>query len=688
MVLLLREIYRSRTRLRLLRQEQIGALLRYVCSPPQFSDHGLVAIVAAECLVRAWLGRRPLTWPVGMIPDVVMPQWLDELLRNWLKGNQSIRQMMHGIPIPDRQEPGSALLTHLDLCLSTWREANGFLPLVLREAGTDFGQEAIAVPFVLSARHRRDDPFVVTTDGSRQEVPGLRQAWDEAWQIAFRAGWVSDGDLLQVRLLGLTPAVADLPEGTSATLPFLLAIYFHQQGMSLGAFDWAASGSFDDSTEMSVLGSGRDAEWRAKLSLIKEFGIPEDRCLLPDGSWKQEIVMPESRIREFTSRFKQSGVQPSVNEVAMELSGIASAMQHGRPDYQVLAAKLDRLLRITREATGLRWDGPRGAAIKLRADLFCHDGMPDLTLELLRDLPPSGCKEGGEARVSIAVALTDLCYYDQCEDLATEALETNNALIHLDGGHELRMKALGTRGQGRMIHALESNERILIESAYEDLKAAAAIAVDLDKETGPGNRSEARNQTYLLLWHAFFEPRNAGPTYQRALELANASAHGPGFVHRTAHLARYRALIMGIDFQFPWWPSDDPPIPATDIAGGYPAATALKYRGAWLASSGSYDLAARDFADASEILGKSNSWLLAFIHGTILLQAGESLLEADANLSKRNLYEAAEIFKEVAALSLINPNSPAAPKQWLRRTRNVLEGSKDSSNDPQKFYPY
>ena len=688
MVSLLREVFRSRTRLRLLRQGQVDALLEFICSPPRFTDHDLVAIVAAECVVRAWLGRRPSPWPVGMVPNAVVPQQLDDALRNWLNRNESTRQMNHGIPTLDCQEPGSTLVIHLDQCLEVWREADGFLPLVLRDACTDIEQEAIAVPFVLSARHRRDDPFVVTTDGSHQDVPGLRHAWDEAWNIAFRAGWVSDGDLLQARLLNLTPAVARLPEGTSATLPFLAAMFFHQHGMSLGAFEWAASGSFDESTQMPATGSRRDAEWNAKVALIKEFGIPEDRCLLPDGSWKHATVTPESRINEFARRFQQVCIRPGVKKVAMDLAGIASAMQHGRPDYQVLAAKLDRLLRVTREATGFRWDGLRGTAVKLRADLFCHDGMPDRTIELLRDLPPSGSKEGGEARVRIAVARTDLCYFDECEGLATEALETGNALVHVNGGHELRMKALGTRGQGRMIHALESNERKLMESAYVDLEAAVEIAGELDKDTGPWDRSEARNQTYLFTWHALFQPHNAGPTYERALQLANASAHGPGFIHRAAYLARYRALIVGIDAHLPWWPSEDPPIPDPNLAAGYPAATALKYRGAWLAAEGSYDLAIRDFAEASGILGKANGWLLSLIHGSILLQAGESLREADFNRSIRYLNDAAVLFEKVSELGLINPDSPVAPDQWLRRTRSLLGGSKDSSGNPQMFYPY
>ena len=367
MVSLHRKVCKSRTHLRLLRQRQVSALLEFFCSPRQCSDPDLVAVVAAQCVIRAWLGRRPSPWPVGMVPNVVVPQWLDDALRNWLKRNQSTRHMIHGISTPDPQGAGSVLLFHLDRCLTIWREANGFLPLVLRDAGTEIEKEAIAVPFILSTRLRRDDPFVVTTDGSHQEVPGLRPAWDEAWEIASRAEWVSGGDLLQVRLPNLTPAVADLPEGTSATLPFLLAMYFHQHGMSLGAFDWAASGCFDESAQMPAIGLERDAEWAAKLALIEEMGIPEDRCLFPDGSWKHPPVPPKSRIGKFAGRFPK--VYPDEKIVAIDLGHIEMAMADVQPDYQVLAAKLDRLLRVIGEATGHTWDELRGTAVKLRADV-------------------------------------------------------------------------------------------------------------------------------------------------------------------------------------------------------------------------------------------------------------------------------------------------------------------------------
>jgi len=91
---------------------------------------------------------------------------------------------------------------------------------------------------------------------------------------------------------------------------------------------------------------------------------------------------------------------------------------------------------------------------------------------------------------------------------------------------------------------------------------------------------------------------------------------------------------------------------------------------------------------AAEILGNANGWLLQFIRGTILLQAGESLLSADSNEAMNYLTESAGIFEACHSLHQINPDSPVAPDKWLQRTRCLLEGDVNPLINPQMLYPY
>ena len=146
--------------------------------------------------------------------------------------------------------------------------------------------------------------------------------------------------------------------------------------------------------------------------------------------------------------------------------------------------------------------------------------------------------------------------------------------------------------------------------------------------------------------------------------------------------------MLGLESKLPWWPAEDPPVPDTAIADGWLAATALKYRGASLAAAGDYDRARSDFMQAAEILGNANGWLLQFIRGTILLQAGESLLSADSNEAMNYLTESAGIFEACHSLHQINPDSPVAPDKWLQRTRCLLEGDVNPLINPQMLYPY
>jgi hypothetical protein len=67
----LREVCRSRGILRLMRVSRLNELFRWLVKP--LADCDLVAEVAAECAIRAWLVRRADPWNGVKIPEQVLP---------------------------------------------------------------------------------------------------------------------------------------------------------------------------------------------------------------------------------------------------------------------------------------------------------------------------------------------------------------------------------------------------------------------------------------------------------------------------------------------------------------------------------------------------------------------------------------------------------------------------------------
>jgi len=660
--------------------------MEFLCQRDEIQDPELLASVAAEVVTRAWLTKRSEPWPVGMLPEQVLPVHLEIAIRDWLSLNQQSRCMDHGIELPDASSAGYQTVSHLNHGLQSWRAADGFIPLVLRNHGSIHPQEAVAVPFVLALRTRRDDPFVVTVDSSGQEVVGLRQSWDTAWAVAKKAGWVNDGDLLQIRLLSLSPLVAGFLEGASATLPFLIAIRFRQKGIKPPSLGWAASGA--PGQPLTGCGGGHPmVEWRAKGNLIAAVGVPLECCLLPEPGSLSEPDLLAERVAAFADQFLSSSVRLSQEDVERELESLDESMRFGRQDYEAAAARLDHLAGLSEQSTSLRWVATRGKVMKLRADVYCHQGMPERAIHLLEKFGEPNTSEECEAVIRVAVARTDQCEYSSAESLATEALHAADRLSPVSAA-EIRMKALGSRGQAKAYHALETGDARMADEARVDLEMAIEQAVKLDEGASNGRSNVARNLTYQLLWHALFRPSEAGLIYEQALELATSAPHGPGFVHRVAHLARYRSILLGFGPELPWWPENTPDIPDPDFADGWLAATALKYRGTYRAKLGDFEGAKRDFDEASAILKPAGGWLLAFIRGTILLQAGESLSAENHSASVEFLRESVEIFEAVKGLNQIHPESAVAPDRWLLRARHLLDGSSAPQTNPQLLYQY
>jgi hypothetical protein len=639
-----------------MRVDRLLGLLQWLCTPPV--DPDLVAEVAAECAIRAWLEKEIEPWIGAEIPPRVIPSEMAEQLRQWLQRNQDNRLMVYDGCRPDFGEPGFPVISNIERSLSMWRQAHGFVPLVIRNDGQD-APEAIALPFVIQRRGHRVDPFVATADGIQPEVAGLRSAWDRAWRAAVQYGWVSEGDLLQARMIGLSPAMAGLPQGNSATLPFLIAIFQHARGLRVPPLEWAASGEVDvefcKSPELGAL----TLEWEAKKRLIERIEIPINRRIYPasaDAGFERLLV----------SSFGDYVIQPNLEETNRELLQIDDLMRNGRPDLHVLASQLDRLMGSVGDLPGLQWDVCRSRMIKLRADLYCHQGLPDRCIQLLpeREHTLAKSREGCDALNRIAVACTDLCRHDQCESLTTLALDGSADLSRLDD-HIVRLHALGTRGQGRMYQALETSDEELARSGLEDLEKALRLARELDQGEPPGNWAQARNQTYLLLWHALHQPERAGYLYFDALKLARESRHGEGYVNRAAYLARYRSLLAGGDSNLPWWPAEDPSIPDPAFADGWLAATALKYRGACRAVLGDLEGAKADFEHASEILKPVSGWLLAFIRATILIESACSLRQLGPEHVEPLVREASAILRQIHDLGEFNPDSPASPARWV-----------------------
>lgn len=655
----LRNVCSSRGLLRLMRIYRLANLLRWLTNP--LADSDLVEEVAAECAVRAWLGRQAHPWFGVAIPAGLVPLELDEQLHQWLRRNQDKRLMEYDGDRPGLGEPGSAFIEYFDQSLAMWSQANGFVPLVIQNDG-HYVLEAIALPFAIRRRVRRDDPVVATADGFQGNVDGLRGAWDKAWQAAVEQKWVTEGDLLQARMLGLTPAMASLSHGDSATMPFLVAIFQHVRRLRVPPLDWVASGGMDViSGQVSDRGYLLE-EWNAKERLIESLGIAKERQLLPSSNLSQKEGAGNNLSQWFRSIFGDYESHPNLEETNRELQQIDDLMSNGRPDLQVLASQLDGIRASIKKLSGLKWEACRSYAIKLRADLYCHQGSPDRCLELLPDLAATSSKQGCEALIRIAVASTDLCRHETCERLCSSALDASSSLPDVER-HEVNLRGYGTRGQGRMYKALEISDQGLAESGRKDLEEALRLARELDEGESPGNWAQPRNLSYLLVWHALHHPDQAGDLYAEALKLALETNHGDGYVQRAAHLARYRALLSGGNTKLSWWPNEDPPIP--DTADGWLAATALKYRGAYRAAMGDIGGAKSDFEHASEILKPVGGWLLAFIRSTVLIESAHSLRQLGSEYVEPLTQEACAILRQIHDLGEFNPQSPAAPARWI-----------------------
>jgi hypothetical protein len=680
----LRETCQSRGFLRLMRVDRLANLLDWLTNP--LADRDLAAEVAAECAVRAWLGRQVDPWHGIEIPPQVLPSGVEQHLRSWLRRNQEKRLMDYDGERPGSGEVGDVLLTYLDQSLSMWRDANGFVPLVIRDDGHEVS-EAIALPFMIRLRSNRNDPLVATADGFQSSVAGLRGSWEKAWETAVANQWVSDADLLQARMIGLTPVTASLPCGDSATMPFLAAIFQHVRKLRVPSLGWAASGEVDVIFARSTHTGHLAQEWSAKQRLIDSIGIAEDRRLLPGSKYPAPMNGTEELGTLLHSMFIDCQSVPNLEETRRELQQIDDSMRNARPELPVLASQLDRMLEQVSGLSGLQWEDCRSRAIKLRADLYCHQGAPDRCIQLLPELAASTSKAGCDARIRIAVAMTDLCKHDECDRVATSALNAAEGLPPLDR-HIVQLHALGTRGQGRMYKALENLDQSLAESGRNDLEEALRLAKELDVGVVHDKWAQPRNLTYSLLWYALFRPVEAGEWYHEATTLARAARHGDGYVQRAAYLARYRALLTGDDTRLPWWPVDDPPIPDPAFAGGWPAATALKYRGTFLAHVGDMEGAQHEFNHASAILKPTAGWLLSFVRGTILLQAGESLIASKPGAALEYLRESASLFEMVHGFGLIHPQSPVAPEKWLLRACHVLDQGSAPELNPQRFFQY
>lgn len=680
----LREVCRSRGHLRLMRLDRLANLLRWLIKP--LADDDLAEEVAAECVVRAWLGRQADPWQGVEIPVQALPHGMDLEIRGWLHRNQDKRLMEYDGERPKPGESGAALMTYLDQSLSMWTEANGFIPLIIRNDGHGT-PEAVALPFMIRRRGQRNDPVVATADGYQAEVAGLRGSWDKAWETAVHNQWVTDADLLQARMIGLTPATADLPCGDSATMPFLAAIFQHVRKLRVPSLEWAASGEADVLSGKPMNLGHLSEEWEAKQRLVESIGIVGKRQLLPgSGNYPPENCGGDLS-RFLDSIFIDFHSSPNLEDTLRELQQIDDSMRNGRPELPVLASQLDRVREQIADTSGLQWDACRSRATKLRADLYCHQGTPDRCIQLLPETAGTTTKEGCDALIRIAVAMTDLCKHDESDHVITSALDAAEKLSALDG-HVVRLHALGSRGQGRMYKALETSDMSLAESGRKDLEEALHLAKELDVGATHDKLAQPRNLTYLLLWHALFDPVQASELYLKTAGAARESRHGDGYVQRAAHLARYRALLSGDANPLPWWPAGDPPIPDPAFADGWLAATALKYRGAFRAHAGDIEGAQRDFDRASEILKPTAGWLLSFIRATILLQAGESLIASKPQAAEGFLLEAASLFETVHGFDLIDPQSPVAPERWLLRTKHLLDHGSSPHCNPQLRYQY
>jgi hypothetical protein len=633
----------------------------------------MLARIESEITLRLWLSRS--------VPDpawvTMFPLCLDSESRQqvgaWLAANVANRATCdpwdHGAPAPAND---SGYRDWLRDGLAIWLEATGFIPLICRSEGS--AREAIALPFTIQPLPHSSAPPVVSAKAPGHAVDGLLESWQQAWDHAREAGIVTDADRLQLRLPGLDAHQAPLIHGPSATWPILIALVMHQAGWKTGAWNWAASGSC---ANIHCHGGIRQKEssdaagWRAKAALIESIGVPPSATLLPGREHPLVALICSSQPSRQALETAVTEMIPglhnrqSIDQVNAGLEEISLAMRFRLVDLFVVETRLDNLLHQCTRYSSPAWTDARARAVELKATLLCHTGRPGSCISLIGELPPVRHPLALDLRVRIAVAVADTAYHQRSLDLCNEALE---ACRHLGNGAlamETRMKAHGTCGQTLLMLALEQGGSAHAAQAREHLDRASKLAAILDEDHPPARRNAPRNLTYLILWHALMAPNCAGETYAVALASAQGSIQDTGFIYRIAWLARYRLLLAGDGSPPPWWPAIDPPIPGVAYGHGYPAATALKYRGALRAAEGRITEAHADFMQAASILKDRSGWLLAFIRATILIENAHSLRQLGPEHIEPLVREASAILRQIHDLGEFNPDSPAAPARWV-----------------------
>ena len=689
---------RSRALLRTLARGELGALHDWFGRSGRPSDQAMLARIEAEITLRLWLARQvanPVLW------GAAFPYCLDAGARRqvnaWLAASAEDRvtsDPWHGGEPTPANDPG--FRSWLRDSLAMWREAAGFIPLLQRSAGS--APEAIALPFAIHPRPHAGAPPVVPARAPAQAIDGLLDSWQQAWEHARQIGIVTDADHLQMRLCGIDAHQAGLLHGPSATWPILIALVLHQAGWKADAWTWAASGCC-----ANVPGRGEAREinpidargWRAKASLIESIGVPPTATLLPGRDHPLEALICS---RHTTRQMIEDAVaamipgldnRQTINQVIAELEEIAAAMRYRAVDLFVVETRLNNLLHQCTRQSSPAWTDARAQAIELKATLLCHTGRPGACISLIGDLPPPEHPRGPDLRVRIAVAVSDNAYHQRSLDLCNETLD---ACRHFgDGAHaiETRMKAHGTSGQTLLMLALEQGDPAHATKALAHLEKAAELATLLDEDLSRARHNTPRNLAYIFLWHALMDARHAGDAYAKALASAQETGQDPGFIQRIAWLARYRLLLAGDGSAPPWWPAPDPPIPAASCGHGYPAATALKYRGALRAAEGRDAEANADFTHAASLIADRDGWLFAFIRCTILIESAHSLHRLGPPHVAPLVREASTILEQIDHLREFNPDSPAAPARWIERAKTLADPKRTPPHpDPRLAFPY
>ena len=599
------------------------ALFRIVRNDADEFSSFVRASAFAELAVRYHLSRKETLRPV-LENGIGRDRLRDFLFRCTLftGGNATaddLRRALGG-------RPGDIVVDALCARFARLFAADGVIPVFNPADG-----EAWLLPFSFADEVAQDlAPVVTDTAGAPIAV----------WSDAMRNLPEPVGCNVRVDI-ALTPALRDLPSGSSLLLPVLAAWWRREERVPrYDPFRLVFTGSF----RAGALARVETDEKERKMAAVRDgllfrpsaAGRPRTKTSLPEGT-------PAAAVFDAVRALAEEETDSSLPYAKKRLGDFEPDVRQNRmSDWPSVLRRLERICAgLNRTQVPKPWL----AGVLLRAAANCHagntaeaarlnaeavafcEGKPRFEAELLRAL------------VDQLVVLQDREDFDRIFVLAhgLDGRIADYARRHTDSetATDLRMRFHGTMGQfyayahlagvrtdeatpaaaKRHFDAALEAAQVLCETATEDMLAIRAADV-------------AKDANYQVLWHALFDPAGLPGAFSEALACTRNGSLSPEaaqtnrrYVHRYAALGLYRCVLKCEPVPAGFQDALDSPDEYGWIAG-----TIAKYLGAVAAAAGDEEEASRLFGRATAAIPPDDAeGILGVIRMTIHAEAFRSL---------------------------------------------------------------